>query len=112
MTATADITVRELKDALLVPGTALRFTPPVVQVEEKTSRGLFFSLFPRPTRPQQGSDDGAAGKGKQRVWVLKDDRPVAVVITTGWTSGSLTEVTSGNLVAGTPLVVDILEGAK
>jgi HlyD family secretion protein len=111
MTATADITVRELKDALLVPGAALRFTPPVVQVEEKTSRGLFFSLFPRPTRPQQGSDDGAAGKGKQRVWVLKDDRPVAVVITTGWTSGSLTEVTSGNLAAGTPLVVDILAGA-
>jgi HlyD family secretion protein len=111
MTATADITVRELKDALLVPGAALRFTPPVVQVEEKTSRGLFFSLFPRPTRPQQGSDNGGAGKGKQRVWVLKDDQPVAVVITTGWSSGSLTEVTSGNLAAGTPLITDILAGA-
>ena len=111
MTATADITVRELKDALLVPGAALRFTPPVVQVEEKTSRGLFFSLFPRPASPQQESDNGGAGKGKQRVWILKDDRPVAVIITTGWTSGSLTEVTSGNLAAGTPLVVDILAGA-
>jgi HlyD family secretion protein len=111
MTATADITVRELKDALLVPGAALRFTPPVVQVEEKTSRGLFFSLFPRPAREQRPSDDGSLGKGKQRVWILKDDRPVAVVITTGWASGSLTEVTSGNLAAGTPLVTDILAGA-
>jgi HlyD family secretion protein len=112
MTATADITVQELKDALLVPGAALRFTPPVaVQEEEKTSRGLFFSLFPRPPRQPQRSDDEGLGKGKQRVWVLKDGRPAAVVITTGWASGSLTEVTSGNLAAGMPLIVDILAGA-
>jgi HlyD family secretion protein len=111
MTATADITVRELKGALLVPGVALRFTPPVVQEEDKTSRGLFFSLFPRPPR-QQRMDDGSLGKGKQRVWVLKDGRPTAVVITTGWTSGSLTEVTSGELTAGTPLIIDILSEAK
>lgn len=112
MTATADITVRELKGALLVPGAALRFTPPVVQVEEKTSRGLFFSLFPRPTRPPQRGDDGSLGRGKQRVWVLKQKQPTAVVITTGWTSGSWTEVTSGDLAPGTPLIVDILAGAK
>ncbi len=111
MTATADITVRELKEALLVPGAALRFTPPVVQVEEKTSRGLFFSLFPRPAGQAQKNDEVGTGKGKQRVWILKDEKPVAVVITTGWTSGSLTEVTSGNLAAGTPLVTDILAGA-
>ncbi|MDP1991542.1 MAG: efflux RND transporter periplasmic adaptor subunit [Syntrophales bacterium] len=111
MTATADITVRELKDALLVSGAALRFTPPVVQEEEETSRGLFFSLFPRPPRTQR-SDDGSLGKGKQRVWVLKDGRPTAVVITTGWTSGSLTEVTSGDLAPGTPLIADILAEAK
>ena len=112
MTATADITVRELKDAFLVSGAALRFTPPVVQAEEKTSRGLFFSLFPRPPREQRPSDDGSLGKGKQRVWVLKDGRPTPVVITTGWTSGSLTEVTSGELAAGAPLIVDILSEAK
>ncbi len=112
MTATADITVRELKNALLIPGAALRFTPPVVQAEDKTSRGLFFSLFPRPPREQRPGDDGSLGKGKQRVWVLKEGRPTAVVITTGWTSGSLTEVTSGELAPGTPLIVDILAGAK
>ena len=110
MTATADITVLELKDALLVPGAALRFTPPVVQVEEKTSRGLFFSLFPRPPRQERPSENGV-GKGKQRVWILKENQPVAVPITTGSTSGSWTEVTSGNLAAGTPLIVDILAGA-
>ena len=109
MTATADITVKELKDALLVSGAALRFTPPVVQVEEKTSRGLFFSLFPRPPRQERPSENGA-GKGKQRVWVLRDNQPVAVPITTGSTSGSWTEVVSGDLAAGTTLIVDILAG--
>ncbi|MCK9364023.1 MAG: efflux RND transporter periplasmic adaptor subunit [Syntrophales bacterium] len=111
MTATADITVRELKGAILVPGAALRFTPPVVQVEQKTSRGLFFSLFPRPAGQAQKSDEIGAGKGKQRVWGLKDEKPIAVAITTGWANGSLTEVTSGNLAVGTPLIVDILAGA-
>jgi HlyD family secretion protein len=112
MTATADITVKELKGALLIPGAALRFSPPVVaEKEDKTSRGLFFSLFPRPPRQQQQQSDNSAGKGRQRVWVLKDDRPVAVVITTGWSSGSLTEVVSGDLPAGTPVIVDILAEA-
>jgi len=112
MTATADITVRQLENTLLIPGAALRFTPPVQQ-ETKSSTGLLASLLPRPPRsgsPQ--SDDGSAGKGQQRVWILKDGRPVAVPVTTGSTSGSLTEVTSGDLKPGTPVVVDILTGEK
>ena len=112
MTATADITVRQLEGALLIPGAALRFTPPVQQ-ETKSSTGLLASLLPRPPRsgsPQ--SDDGSAGKGQQRVWILKDGRPVAVPVTTGSTSGSLTEVTSGDLTSGTPVIVDILAGGK
>lgn len=112
MTATADITVRQLEGALLIPGAALRFTPPVQQ-ETKSSTGLLASLLPRP--PRSGSprnDDGSAGKGQQRVWILKDGRPVAVPVTTGSTSGNLTEVTSGDLTPGTQVVVDILTGEK
>ena len=111
MTATADITVRQLEKALLIPGAALRFTPPVQQ-ETKSSTGLLASLLPRPPSPAKKSDDGSAGKGKQRVWILKDGRPVAVPVTTGSTSGSLTEVTSGDLKPGTPVVVDVLTGEK
>jgi HlyD family secretion protein len=111
MTATADITVRQLENALLISGAALRFTPPVQQ-ETKSSAGLLASLLPRPPRSSQKSDDPSAGKGQQRVWILKDGRPVAVSVTTGSTSGSLTEVTSGDLTPGTPVVVDILTGEK
>jgi HlyD family secretion protein len=110
MTATADITVRQLGNALLIPSAALRFTPPVQQ-ETKSSTGLLGSLLPRPP-PSQKSDNGNAGKGQQRVWILKDGKPVAVPVTTGSTSGSLTEVTSGDLTPGTHVVVDILTGGK
>ena len=110
MTATADITVRELKDALLVPGAALRFTPPV-QEETKSSSGLVASLLPRPPRQTKQTENVGAGK-KQRVWILNDNRPIAVSVTTGSTSGSLTEITAGDLAAGMPVIVDTMTGGK
>ena len=112
MTATADITVSELKDALLIPGAALRFTPPVEE-ETTSSRGIIGSLMPRPPRQAaKKTDEEENGRKIQRVWVLKDGRPFAVSVTTGLASGSLTEVVSGDLKPGDPLVVDILTGEK
>ena len=66
---------------------------------------------PRPS-PAQKSDDGSAGKGQQRVWILKDGWPVAVPVTTGSTSGSLTEVIAGDLQPGMPVIVDIVTEGK
>ncbi len=110
MTATADITVKELKGALLIPGAALRFTPPV-QDETKTSGGLIASILPRP--PRQPKQTEAVGNGKQqRIWVLKDGRLVPVTVTTGSTSGSLTEIVSGDIKPGTAVVVDTLAVGK
>ena len=45
MTATAEITVTHVADALLVPNAALRFTPPAAQ---QAQGGRGFSLLPRP----------------------------------------------------------------
>ncbi|MCE5266039.1 MAG: efflux RND transporter periplasmic adaptor subunit [Deltaproteobacteria bacterium] len=111
MTATADVTVLELKDALLIPGAALRFTPPVQAEAAKGSPGLLFSILPRPPRSAPKADNGNVGKGQQRIWVLKEGLPSPVTITTGSTSGSWTEVASGNLAAGMPVITDILTGA-
>ncbi|MCE5281486.1 MAG: efflux RND transporter periplasmic adaptor subunit [Deltaproteobacteria bacterium] len=110
MTATADITVKELKGALLIPGAALRFTPPV-QEEAKASGGLIASILPRP--PRQTKQTETVGNGKQqRVWVLKDGRLASVTVTTGSTSGSLTEVVAGDIKPGTAVVVDTLAVGK
>ncbi len=60
MTATADIVVQEVNDALLVPNAALRYAPP--QQEEKMARqsggSLLSKLFPRPSRSKPKKSDG------------------------------------------------------
>ncbi|MDA8077394.1 MAG: efflux RND transporter periplasmic adaptor subunit [Nitrospiraceae bacterium] len=111
MTATADITVKKVENATLVPSAALRFTPPVQQ-EEKPSAGLVGSLLPHPpSGAQQRSDTTTNGK-QQRVWILKDGKPSPVSVTTGATSGGFTEVLTGDLQPGMEVVVDIITGAK
>lgn len=111
MTATADITVRKLENAVLVPASALRFSPPV-QAEKKASGGVIGALMPRPPgsgQPQR--EDG--GKGQQkRVWTLSKGRLTSVSITVGAQNGGVTEVTSGNLQPGTEVVTDTVTGVK
>ena len=109
MTATADITVKKVLNAILVPSAALRFSPPVQQ-EEKSSTGLVGSLLPRPP---SGTQQPTTTNGKQqRVWILKNSQLSPVSITTGSTSGGLTEVLVGNLQPDMEVVVDVITGAK
>jgi HlyD family secretion protein len=111
MTATADITVKQIEKAILIPGAALRFAPPE-QPEKKSSVSPLASLLPRPPRLTPRSNVSNGGKGQQRVWILKDGGPVAVTVTTGSTSGSLTEITTGDLQPGMEVITDIMTGGK
>ncbi len=108
MTATADITVKKVENAILVPGTALRFTPPV-QEEKKPSTGLVGLLLPRPpgTTSKQG-EDATANKKQHRVWTLKDGQLSAIPVTVGSTDRSMTEVVTGDIKPGMALVVDTI----
>ena len=120
MTATATINATERNDVLLVPNTALRFTPaanPRPGADAKTGGGdpkagggFVGSLMPRPpgAGPQRSGTSagrGAAG-GARQVWVLKEGQPVAVPVTVGLSDGRMTEVTSSALAPGTPVIVD------
>jgi len=111
MTATADITVKKLGNAILIPSAALRFSPPVKQ-EEKASAGLVGALLPRPPRKgAQQRDGSSAGTQGKSVWTLKNGKltPISVVI--GASNGSVTEVTSGDIQPDTEVVTDMLTGA-
>jgi HlyD family secretion protein len=107
MTATADITVKQTTDVILVPNLALRFTPPATEDAQQTSPSLISRLFPRPpiaSKPR----DLANGKSKQqRVWVLRDGQPFAVAVSTGATDGVMTEITGGDITIGNQVVIDI-----
>lgn len=107
MTASADIVVRKVDGALLVPNAALRFAPPSDEKadEDSGNTSIISKLFPRPPRPSQKPGKVTRGP-RQTVWTLKDGRLVPIEIVTGSTDGSMTEVKSGDLTPGTPLVVD------
>jgi HlyD family secretion protein len=114
MTATADIIVQELKNALLVPNAALRFAPAQQEKKAETSSGgsLVSKLFPRrpQTRPPRGENN--KDKKQQKVWTLQGNQPVAVPITTGATSGTMTEVVSGEVTPGMPMIVEAVSKDK
>jgi HlyD family secretion protein len=110
MTATADIVVEKLKDALLVPNAALRFSPPEPDRQDSPRRGgsLLSRLFPRPRHATPRPREEAAAKGREgRVWTLQDGRLTAVPIETGASNGDMTEVTGGDLRPGQEVVVDV-----
>jgi len=111
MTATADIVVQKLRDAVLVPNAALRFSPPERQAHASPRRGgsLLSRLFPRPPRATSKPREETAANGRQQhVWTLQDDELTAVPITTGATNGDMTEVTGGDLAPGEAVVVDVI----
>jgi HlyD family secretion protein len=112
MTATADIIVKKIENAVLIPGTALRFTPPVHE-EKKSSSGLVGSILPHP--PSSGNkqlENNNKDKKQQRVWTLKDGQLSAVSITVGSANGGMTEVLSGDINPGTAVVVDTVSSVK
>lgn len=113
MTATADIMVQQIDNALLVPNAALRFAPEQKQEKAEPAAGgsLLSKLFPRRQHPRPQKGDNNKDK-KQRVWTLRDNQPVAVPVTTGATSGLMTEVVSGEITAGMPLIVEAVSKDK
>jgi HlyD family secretion protein len=89
LTATVDILVSETKDALLVPNGALRFTPAAKEASVP------------PLQPARN------GQAVGRVWVLgADNRPSPRDVGIGRTDGHNTEILSGDLKAGEPVITD------
>ncbi len=111
MTATADITVKKIENAVLIPSAALRFAPPV-QEEEKASSGLLAKILPRPPRSRTLPREDSGGRKEQRVWTLKDGLPLAIPVKIGATDGSMTEIVAGEIQPGMEVVVDTVTSAE
>jgi len=104
MTATATITAVERKGVLLVPNTALRFTPQSNGngTAAKSGSDIMASVMPRLPRASKKATGGTA----RQVWVLRDGAPVAVNVTPGISDGRMTEITGGDLLEGMPVITD------
>lgn len=108
MTATADIVVKRVDDALLIPNAALRFAPPAQAAENESSGGgILRMILPRPPRGSNvARTEEVAADGTRSVYVLEDGTPKALSVVTGASDGSWTEVVSGPLEAGMPVITD------
>lgn len=103
MTATADITVKEVKDAVLAPNAALRFSPPP---GEANSRASFLKRF-LPGMPQFRPPSQKQEAGPNRtLWVLRNGKPAAVPVVVGASDGKMTEIVKGDIAPPEAVVVD------
>lgn len=105
MTATADITVAHIADALVVPNAAIRYAPPqAAGAEDDEERsGLLGMLIPdRPDEATQGNE--------KTLWVLKDGVPKEIAVQTGDTDGRMTEILGGALAEGDVVITDQDDG--
>jgi HlyD family secretion protein len=87
MTCTATIQAETKRGVLVVPNTALRFTPPVGP-GGLSKTGVNFT------------------DGKHRVWILQGNLPTPIEVKTGATDGRNTEILSGDLKEGQAVLTD------
>jgi HlyD family secretion protein len=107
MTATADITVEQVKDTLMVANAALRYTPPVAQAARQRSGGLLGLLLPSggPGGERVRTTVTPTGDTSDRtLYVLRGGVPAAVKVKTGVTDGSHTAIISGDLNEGDAVI--------
>lgn len=108
MTATADIAVQSLRDALLVPNSALRFTPGKSSTQSgQKDQGLMTGMTARPRgRSGGGQQERKIGIGsRQTIYVVGDDgQPQAIEVVTGPSDGRNTSVQSRDLKPGMEVI--------
>ena len=122
MTAAATITSTERDNVLLVPNTALRFTPTLAAAAGApgASAGGGSSIMSQlmPRMPRSGgarrsagaADKSAPGKTRQ-IWLLKDGVAEPLQVSVGISDGRMTEVTSDALQEGMQVITDQRSGA-
>ncbi len=109
MTATAQITVQEITNALLVPNAALRYSPPAVAKQESFSLSRLF--LPRMPRGERAAKKETVA-GERVVWTLNDNVPASLSIKTGASDGKMTEVIAGDIDTDTLLITAARKGGQ
>jgi HlyD family secretion protein len=107
MTASASIQTLE-ETGLLVPNSALRFSPTATPAAAAGGDGLLSRLMPRPpggNATRGNKEDGAEGRsGQATLWRLENGQPVAMMVTRGRSDGRFTAVSGPGLQAGLAVI--------
>jgi len=108
MTATADVVVDHMDDALLVPNAALRYAPPQAAQPQRRGGGggIMRAILPIPRGRTEVPKVAETPDGMRTVWVLRDGAPVGVSVKTGASDDSWTRIVEGDLHEGDAVIVD------
>lgn len=97
MSATADITTQSVENTLLVPASALYFSPRIQSVK-KPSLNLFGTGRPvRSNTPPR--------RANSSVWILQDNLPKEIPVKVGISDGVLTQIFSDAITQGTEIIL-------
>jgi HlyD family secretion protein len=111
MTAAATIVATERNGVLLVPNTALRFSPTTAgngaaAAPSSSILSKMMPRMPRSTTPRRATETNGGVPGLRQIWVLKDGQAVAQEVKTGISDGRHTEVTGEGLAEGLAIITD------
>jgi HlyD family secretion protein len=120
MTAAATIVAVERSDVLLVPNTALRFSPINANANasgakpggSSTVMSTLMPRMPRTSAPRRATETNGNAPGTRQIWLLKDGQPVAQTVQTGISDGRHTEVSGEGLSEGLAIITEQRNGAK
>lgn len=105
MTATAEILVEEVENAVLIPNAAFRFAPPEEAKPRSTGGGLLGFIMPRP--PQKPATPPAPkADGTRLIHVLRGGAAIPVEVRPGPTDGQFTAVPEG-IAEGDPVITSM-----
>ncbi|HUJ73716.1 MAG TPA: efflux RND transporter periplasmic adaptor subunit, partial [bacterium] len=113
MTANTTVVVARRDDVLRVPNSALRFKPPQPPQQARAGQGgQAGQAGPGGQATPAGAEQPPSGPGPRQpadrhvVWLLEGGKPRPVPIQTGLSDGTYTEVVSGDLKEGDPVITD------
>jgi HlyD family secretion protein len=116
MTASATIVSTERTGVLLVPNTALRFSPSSNDKATEAGAGapaassgggVVSKLVPRMPRGGGGRKSaGGAGVAAKQVWVVRGGQAVAIPVTVGISDGRMTEISGEGIQEGMEVITD------
>ena len=114
MTANVTINTNQRRDVLRVSNAALRFNPAAFIKDEKKTEGprlgqpVMMGGGPRPAAQSgTGSKGGTVARREDRIWVLENGKPKAIVVKAGISDGQYTEVTGEGLTEGLQVLVGV-----
>ena len=77
--------------------------------ENAPNGGIVSAILPHPPRRESKPKENAISSGSQHeIWILKENQPVQISVTTGVTDGVNTEIVDGEIEPGIPVIVDTI----